>query len=145
VQGIWKSAARQATTLLLMALIPTGGSAFYHLRVKSWRVPSEAENSVPLSDVQHWGERVLWVDARSEAEYAAGHIPGALLLNLDQWNGLLPSLLQVWERDRMVVVYCSSISCQASREVAEKLRDEVGLQSVFVLRGGWEAWRQQHG
>jgi len=44
----------------------------------------------------------------------------------------------------MVVVYCSSLSCQASQEVAEKLREEVGLQSVFVLQGGWEAWRQQH-
>ncbi len=143
MQGIWKSAARQAATLLVIALILSVGSAFYHLRVKSWRVPSD--NSVPLSDVQHWGKQVLWIDARSETEYASGHIPGALLLNLDQWNELLPSLLQVWERDKMVVVYCSSISCQASREVAEKLRDEVGLQSVFVLQGGWEAWRQQHG
>jgi rhodanese-related sulfurtransferase len=143
VQGIWKSAARQAATLLVIALIPSVGSAFYHIRVKSWPVPSE--NSVPLSDVQHWGKQVLWVDARSETEYAAGHIPGAFLLNLDQWNQLLPSLLQVWEPDKIVVVYCSSLSCQASREVAEKLRDEVGLQSVFVLRGGWEAWRQQHG
>jgi rhodanese-related sulfurtransferase len=142
VEGIWKSAARQAATLLVIALIPSVGSAFYHLGVKSWRILSD--NSVPLSDVQHWGKQVLWIDARSETEYAAGHIPGALLLNLDQWNELLPSLLQVWERDKMVVVYCSSISCQASREVAEKLRDEVGLQSVFVLRGGWEAWRQQH-
>jgi rhodanese-related sulfurtransferase len=143
VQGIWKSAARQAATLLVIALIPSVGSAFYHIRVKSWPVPSE--NSVPLSDVQHWGKQVLWVDARSETEYAAGHIPGAFLLNLDQWNQLLPSLLQVWEPDKIVVVYCSSLSCQASREVTEKLRDEVGLQSVFVLRGGWEAWRQQHG
>jgi rhodanese-related sulfurtransferase len=129
--------------LLVIALIPSVGSAFYHIRVKSWPVPSE--NSVPLSDVQHWGKQVLWVDARSETEYAAGHIPGAFLLNLDQWNQLLPSLLQVWEPDKIVVVYCSSLSCQASREVTEKLRDEVGLQSVFVLRGGWEAWRQQHG
>jgi hypothetical protein len=95
VRGIWKNAARQAATLLLIALIPAGSSAFYHLRVKSWRVPSE--NTVPLSDVQHWGKRVLWVDARSEMEYAAGHVQGALLLNLDQWNQLLPSLLQVWE------------------------------------------------
>jgi rhodanese-related sulfurtransferase len=129
--------------LLLIAVIPTVGSVFYHLRIKGWRVPSE--DSVPLSDMQHWGKQVLWVDARSETEYAAGHIPGAFLLNLDQWNELLPLLLQVWEPDKMVVIYCSSLSCQASREVAEKLRDEVGLQSVFVLRGGWEAWRQQHG
>ena len=142
MQGIWKNAARQTATLLLIALIPSVGSAFYHLRIKSWRVSSE--NSVPLSDVQRWENQVLWVDARSETEYAAGHIPGAFMLNLDQWNQLLPSLLQVWEPDKMVVVYCSSLSCQASQEVAEKLREEVGLQSVFVLQGGWEAWRQQH-
>ena len=136
MQGIWESAARQAAILLIIALIASVGSAFYYPRIKTWRVLSEVENSVPLSDVQHWGKQVLWIDARLETEYAAGHIPGALLLNLDQWNELLPSLLQVWERDKMVVVYCSSISCQESREVAAKVRDEVGLQSVFVLRGG---------
>jgi hypothetical protein len=38
------------------------------------------------------------------------------------------------------VVYCSSLSCNASREVARRLRREAQLPDVFVLEGGWEAW-----
>jgi len=38
------------------------------------------------------------------------------------------------------VVYCSSLNCNASREVARRLRDEAQLKNVFVLEGGWEEW-----
>ena len=41
------------------------------------------------------------------------------------------------------VVYCSSLSCNASREVARRLRKEAQLSDVFVLEGGWEAWMKK--
>jgi len=40
-----------------------------------------------------------------------------------------------------VMVYCNSRKCHASEEVAHRLREEVGLRPVYVLRGGWEAWK----
>ena len=40
-----------------------------------------------------------------------------------------------------IVVYCSSKKCHSSEEVARRLREEVGLKTVYVLRGGWEAWK----
>jgi len=61
-------------------------------------------------------------------------------LNEDRWNDLIGPFLATWTPDKKVVVYCSSQSCNASREVARRLRDEAGLKDVFVLQGGWEAW-----
>jgi rhodanese-related sulfurtransferase len=64
----------------------------------------------------------------------------ALSLNEDRWNELLPQFLAVWSPGKKIVVYCSSLSCNASREVARRLRKEAQIPDVFVLEGGWEAW-----
>ena len=83
---------------------------------------------------------MFWVDARSADDYAADHVPGAILLNLENWDQLFPKFLDEWSPDKKVVVYCSAASCDLSREVAERLRKN-SIPSVFVLKGGWEAWK----
>ena len=85
-------------------------------------------------------KNVLWIDARPEADYAQAHIPGALPLNEDNWDEQLPAVLSAWQPGRRVIVYCGSRQCEASREVAGRLRDETGLADVLVLKGGWESW-----
>ena len=44
---------------------------------------------------------------------------------------------------RRVVVYCDGGGCEASRHVADRLRDKLGMKSVFVLKGGWPAWQRE--
>ena len=73
------------------------------------------------------GENAMWVDARPDDEFARDHVPGALSLNEDRWNELLPQFLAVWSPEKKIVVYCSSLSCNASREVARRLRKEAQL------------------
>jgi len=85
---------------------------------------------------------VIWIDARSVADYDAEHVPGALLLNEENWSSLVPKVLESWDSGCTAVVYCSSPGTQASREVAERLRD-FKLGPVFVLQGGWIAWKQR--
>ena len=93
-----------------------------------------------MNQARSWGENVIWVDARPDNEFEGDHIPGAILLNEDRWTDLLPQLLGQWSPEKKVVVYCSAQSCNASREVAKRLRDEAQLRNVFVLDGGWEEW-----
>ena len=95
---------------------------------------------VTLAEANRWGETAIWVDARPEDEFDRQHVPGALLLNEDRWNELLPQMLAVWSPEKRIVVYCSSESCGASREIARRLRQQAELKNVFVLEGGWEAW-----
>jgi rhodanese-related sulfurtransferase len=131
-----RRALRQIIALLLLALVPAFGAAIFHPRRPAWR-----SDEITLAVAQGWREKILWLDARPRADYERGHIPGALLLNEEEWNALLPEMLDEWNGGRVVVVYCSSLSCQASRDVARRLREEVGLPDVYVLQGGWEKWR----
>lgn len=95
-----------------------------------------------VDQARAWGETAIWVDARPDEEFARDHVPGAVSLNEDRWNELIGPFLATWIPDKKVVVYCSSQSCNASREVARRLRNQTQppIQNVFVLEGGWEAW-----
>jgi rhodanese-related sulfurtransferase len=131
---------RQASVLAALALVP-GLVQAIHFRDKiSWRSAVPASEMVTVEQARAWGDSAIWVDARPDEEFARDHAPGAFSLNEDRWNALLPQFLAAWSPQKKVVVYCSSLSCNASREVARRLRDEAQLKNVFVLEGGWEAW-----
>jgi rhodanese-related sulfurtransferase len=134
------SLVRQALLLAALAFIPGIGEAIYFRDKVSWQSPIPASEMVTQTQARAWGENTIWVDARPDAEFEREHIPGAVLLNEDRWNELLPQFLATWSPEKRVVVYCSSQSCNASREVARRLRDEAQLKNVFVLQGGWEEW-----
>lgn len=131
---------REIPLLLALALLPAIGQAFRYRERISWDAPLRAGEETTVAQAQSWGESTLWVDARPEEEFEREHVPGAVLLNEDRWNELLPTMLAAWSPEKRVVVYCSSKGCGASREVARRLREEAQLKDVFVLEGGWEAW-----
>ena len=131
---------RQASALLALALLPGAAQALYMRERVPWRRRPPADE-VAVTQTRVWGREILWVDARPKEDFSAGHIPGAVPLSAEDWDEELPAMLNQWTPERKVVVYCSAKSCDASREIARRLRDEAGLKIVFVLRGGWEAWQ----
>jgi rhodanese-related sulfurtransferase len=134
------SILRQTVILALFALLPAAGEAIYFRDKISWRSAISPSEMVTVEQAREWGDTAIWIDARPDDEFANDHVPGAILLNEDRWNELLPQFLAVWSPGKKVVVYCSSLSCNASREVVRRLRKEAQLSDVFVLEGGWEAW-----
>jgi len=135
-----RSLLRQGVLILGLAFLPAGGQALYLRDKVPWRSPVPASEMVTIANAIGWGGSAIWIDARPEEEFAKGHVQGAILLNEDRWNELLPQMLAMWSPEKRVVVYCSSESCGSSREVARRLRKEAQLKEVFVLEGGWEAW-----
>ena len=139
-------AIRQALILVTLAFLPALGEAIYFRNKVSWQSRLSASDVVNVEQAQRWGDSVLWVDARPTEEFDHDHIPGAILLNEDSWNELLPQFLGQWSPEKKVVVYCSAQSCNAAAEVARRLREEAQLKDdegkncVFVLEGGWEEW-----
>lgn len=131
---------RQGLLLLALPLLPAVVQGVYYRDKVSWNSPIAASDEATLEQARAWGDNVLWVDARHDEQFEREHVPGALLLNEDHWNELLPRVLENWTPAKRTIVYCSSKSCGASREVARRLREEAGLKNVFVLTGGWEAW-----
>jgi rhodanese-related sulfurtransferase len=134
------SAVRQALLLIALAFVPAIGEALYFRDKISWQSRDRDSEMVDVDRAQSWGANAMWVDARPDNEFERDHVPGAILLNEDRWNELLPQFLGQWSPEKKVIVYCSSQSCNASREVAKRLRDEAQLKDVFVLDGGWEGW-----
>jgi rhodanese-related sulfurtransferase len=139
-----KRALQQASLLLGLAFLPAIGQAIYLRHEIAWEAAPLLPDEVKLVDVRAWGDSVLWVDARPNEQFEQAHIPGAILLNEDHWQELLPPMLAVWSPDRRTVVYCSRQTCAASHEVAKRLREDAGLKDVYVLNGGWETWQEMN-
>ena len=139
-------ALTQALILMALAFLPALGEAVYFRNKVSWQSRISASELVTVDQALSWSDNVTWVDARPAEEFEHDHIPGAILLNEDSWNDLLPQFLQQWSPEKRVVVYCSAQRCNAAAEVARRLREEAqlkdneGKNSVFVLEGGWEEW-----
>jgi rhodanese-related sulfurtransferase len=128
---------RQIAALVLLAVIPAAGTALWHPRRPSWQ-----SDEVTPAAATAWGDNALWVDARPDADFSKAHVPGAVPLNEDHWDDALPAFLDQWSASKKVVVYCSSLSCATSHDVARRLRDDAGIPNVFVLEGGWESWQR---
>jgi rhodanese-related sulfurtransferase len=128
---------------LLIAVGLAGATAAIHPKRPSFLAPPPDPNEVTLAQIKQWAGTVLWVDARSESEFASEHVPDAICLNFDNWTEAFPKFLDRYNPGQRVVVYCSATSCQLSREIASKLRAG-GVADAYFLEGGWEAWKQQN-
>jgi rhodanese-related sulfurtransferase len=131
--------AHQIVLLCGLALIPALVSGTRQVASRRSLRPNE----VLLASVEAWSARVLWLDARSATKFSNEHVPGALPLTTAAWDQQLPVVLDTWKPGMKVVIYCDDAGCDASAQLARRLREDVGLPDVYFLKGGWEAWRQK--
>jgi hydroxyacylglutathione hydrolase len=82
------------------------------------------------------GGEVTVVDVRSAAEWAHGHIPGALHIPL----GVLAERMTEIPRHRPVVVQCQGGTRSA---MAASVLLSRGVRDVINLRGGYDEWRRE--
>lgn len=73
------------------------------------------------------------LDVRTDAEWAAGHLPGAHHCFL----GALPQQLATLDRARPIVVQCRS---GARSAIAASLLQATGFKEVINMQGGYQAW-----
>ena len=135
---------QQVGLIVAISLAAAGLSAFLHPKRPPWyRVASVEElrwQIVPESAARLAKEgSVLWVDARSREKYEAGHLEGAILLNLGEWGDLMFQHMDALQSamDQSIVVYCDTGDCKKSLEVAPRLREVLALEPVYVLKGEW--------
>ena len=114
-------------------------NAFFNPNAPAWDPEVVQEGEISVESARNI-TGAFFVDARSSRDFQSDHIPGAYLLNEDDWDNLLFTFLDSWDADSAIVVYCSSLECQASHAVAERLKAELGFEEIYVLKGGWEAW-----
>jgi len=138
------NAWKQAGLILSLAAVAGVASAVFHpLRPPWYEVASAAEMRWGISLEEARGiiakGGVVWIDARTRANYDAGHLPGAILLNPEEWGDLLFNSQEALQAafDQPVIVYCDGDACTRSVDVGESLRELMGLDPVYVLQGEW--------
>jgi rhodanese-related sulfurtransferase len=94
---------------------------------------------VQVAEAKAWA-KALWLDARPAEDFSAGHIPGALPLRPGHWDSDFPAVLDAWQPDSKIVIYCGP-ECDSSEDAAKRLIRDTEWTDVFVLEGGWDAWR----
>lgn len=82
--------------------------------------------------------KMLVIDARDAAQFAKGHIPGAV--NLD-WRQVLAKRATL-PKDKPVLIYCNTGSLSAQAGFALRV---AGWDNVRILQGGMEEWKAKGG
>jgi rhodanese-related sulfurtransferase len=85
---------------------------------------------------------VIFIDARDEDHYRAGHIPGAYHFDRFRPENYLTNVIQVCLTAQDIVFYCNGGDCDDSAYAAIMLRDSIGIpkEKVFVYGGGFTEW-----
>lgn len=92
-------------------------------------------------DPRYPQEQVIFVDARDDANYRAGHIPGAYQLDQYHPENYLPTVLPPCQNAEKIVVYCLGGDCEDSQFAAVTLNQAgVPAARLFVYTGGFSEW-----
>ena len=102
----------------------------------------------PETLAAQYGDRVVWVDARSQADYELNHLmladnrmfpirKGAEMQQ--QIDAAIGRMLEAAEQGECIVVFCTA-ECTASEEIADELRGLGIIEApIYTLHGGWDS------
>lgn len=88
---------------------------------------------------------IVFIDARDEEHYQAGHIPGAYEFDPYHPEKYFPAVMPACRAAAQIVVYCHGGDCDDSKSAAHLLR-QVGIPSakLFIYEGGITDWSTNH-
>jgi len=100
-----------------------------------------AEGAISLAEMKRLFDQgsVIILDARDASEYEQGHIPGAINIPYDRIPEYFDVLTSQVPMDAHVVVYCRSLTCDFSDQLATELKI-IGYKNISVFSGGWDQW-----
>lgn len=112
------------------------------LRAKGLAPVQKAEVLALYNDPEYQAGMVLFIDARDDAAFEAGHIPGAHQLDYYRPEKHLPTVLPLTQIAREIVLYCNGGDCEDSEFAAGLLRDAgVSPEKIKVYVGGFTEWK----
>jgi rhodanese-related sulfurtransferase len=94
-----------------------------------------------IADPRYGAGLIIFVDARDEDHYLAGHIPGAYEYDRYHPETYLAEVLPACQAAEQIVVYCNGGDCEDSEFAALALRDAgIPNQKLFVYVNGIKGW-----
>lgn len=131
---------REAGLLFLLAAIPAAVMGVW--QVKTTKETALEPGEIRASEAKAWATEKVWVDARSRAKFERKKVPGAVLLNSEEWDELVPKFLDLWGPEKAVIVY-GDHEGDAAATIAHRLREELKIGNVWVMAGGYDEWSRR--
>jgi rhodanese-related sulfurtransferase len=89
--------------------------------------------------------RIVFIDARNDQDYKAGHVPGALEFDPYHPDKYLATVLPACQAAEQAVVYCRGIDCDDSELAAVALRKNgVAGYKLLIAADGMNGWNALH-
>ena len=115
------------------------------LRAEGLQLADGNQAAKLFADPRRGQDLVIFVDARDDDHYHAGHIPGAYQLDHYHPEKYLAAVLPACQGAQTIVVYCKGGSCEDSEQTALFLRDSgIPKDRLFVYTGGFDQWSSSH-
>ena len=149
----WRRAVRQILALVILS----AAAALAVNALRADRLPLVGDWSVAARITTSTGERMdisldeaeklfftdaaVFIDARSEEDYARGHIQNARSLPWHEVDLRFMGVTEELDLEMPIVTYCDGETCELSHNLALFLRD-AGFLNTRVLVNGWTLWQQ---
>jgi rhodanese-related sulfurtransferase len=118
------------------------GSVAQRLQQRGLQLVASNEVTELFRDPRYEQGLVIFIDARDDQHYAAGHIPGAWQFYHYRPEAYLATVLPACTTALKVVVYCNGGECEDSEFAAIMLRDAgVPREALFIYAGGIAEWK----
>ncbi len=101
--------------------------------------PGSVKRAIQTND-----PNIVIIDLRKRAQYAEGHVPGAINLPFDEWHSFDGTKADFSELDptKMHYVYCYELYCNLSVKAALLLAQNG--YPVKEVRGGFKAYKEHN-
>ncbi len=94
-----------------------------------------------FNDPQASTGEYIFIDARADQPFQAGHIPGAFQCDYYRLEEYLPRVLDRVQNADKVIVYCNGGECEDSLLVCRQFKSFTSMEKIYLFRGGWQAWQ----
>ncbi len=115
-------------------------------RVKcSYQTVTFAEVVEIFDDPKRTEGLYVFVDARKDDAFEAGHVPGAIQADHYQLEDYIDNLKERVVAADKIIVYCNGGDCEDSKFMCGDLL-ELGVEpkALFLYAGGWKEWEQKN-
>jgi 3-mercaptopyruvate sulfurtransferase SseA len=114
------------------------------LLAKGLQYATALEAKAAFDDLGYKEGRIIFIDARADEPYFAGHIPGAWQLNYYHPEKNLPEVLPATFAAEKILIYCNGGECEDS-EFTTLLLKQAGVpgERLFIFGGGILEWSAQ--
>lgn len=97
---------------------------------------------VTIEEAQKYFNNALIIDARSEQDYASGHIPNSINISAKNFDNYIDKVFEI-PQDKLIIIYCEGIHCNLSHLLAKKLKT-FGFKDIWVMYEGIEGWQRKN-